>query len=195
MRYRIQLTGEESLIQHSGSGIDPESDINKEIAKLASKAASKRTPTENIRIRELETIKSLWIDASGLPTIPPAAIRSCIENAARKTKEGPNVREGLIVTRTAFVHQYGTDLEAIAKAVQFTVPVVVQRSRILRTRAKFDLPWSVTVEVDTDPDLVDKERLLGWLDIAGRRIGLGDWRPAKSGNYGRFSVKSISELK
>ena len=193
MQYRIRIKGEADLIHHAGTGIDSETDISKEISKLTSKKASQRTVVENIRIRDLETIKSLWLE-DGQPTVPPAAIRACIENAARKTKEGPAVREGLIVTSTEFEHKYGTDLESISKETQFTVPVVVQRARILRTRAKFDLPWAVTFTVDTDPDLVDKERLEGWLDIAGRRIGLGDWRPQKSGSFGRFSVESIEEV-
>ena len=190
MHYRIRIEGEESIIQHAGTGIDPETHINKEISKLASKKASSRTEAEHARIRDLETIKSMWLDGDS-PTVPTAAIRSCIEKAARKTREGPAIREGLIVTGSKFDHKYGDDLEEIARATQFTVPVVVQRSRILRTRAKFDLPWSVEFTVDTDPDLVDKDRLTGWLEVAGRRIGLGDWRPEKSGSYGRFTLTSI----
>ena len=100
----------------------------------------------------------------------------------------------MVVLSTAFDYdkkKYGTTLETIGKSAQFTVPVVVQRSRILRTRAKFDMPWACTFEVDVDEELIDQSQLLEWLDIAGRQIGLGDWRPQTSGTFGRFTVESI----
>ena len=65
--------------------------------------------------------------------------------------------------------------------------------RILRTRAKFDR-WGATFILDCDDELVDQEQLETWLDIGGRRIGLGDWRPEKSGHFGRFAVQSVSRL-
>jgi len=32
-------------------------------------------------------------------------------------------------------------------------------------------------------------------DIAGRIVGIGDWRPAKKGPYGKFQVTSWKEAK
>ena len=87
----------------------------------------------------------------------------------------------------------GTTVEELGKKAQFTVPVVVQRNRLERTRAKFD-EWSVTLLLEADDELVDQQQLESWLDIAGRRIGLGDWRPEKSGDYGRFVVDEIKRV-
>ena len=70
---------------------------------------------------------------------------------------------------------------------------MVQRNRIPRTRAKFD-EWGVTFIVEADDELVDVPQLQRWLTIAGRRVGLGDWRPEKSGDYGRFDLVSITLL-
>ena len=47
---------------------------------------------------------------------------------------------------------------------------------------------------DVDEELVDKEKLTAWLARRGRRIGLGDWRPEKSGVFGRFDVEGVIEL-
>lgn len=197
MGYEIRIDGTSPIIMHSGTGIDPELDHNREIARLTAKKTSARTETENRRIRELEVIKSIWWSDENKPTVPTAAIRTCIEKAARKTKQGPAVREGLLVESTEFewdTKRYGQTVETIAKTTEFTVPVVVQRARILRTRAKFDIPWGLTVRVDTDPDLVEKDHLSQWLELAGRRVGLGDWRPEKSGVFGRFSVTAIDAI-
>ena len=198
MLYQVESKGLAPIIMHSGAGIDPEHPANREIARITSKKASARVATEHARIRTLEVIKALWI-ADGQPIIPASAIRAAIETAARKTKEGPLVREGLLITNTAFTwdtERYGdgSDLDKLATAVEYTVPVVIQRSRLLRTRAKFDPPWGVSFTVDADEELIDKTRLAGWVELAGRRIGLGDWRPEKSGECGRFETVSIKEI-
>ena len=48
---------------------------------------------------------------------------------------------------------------------------------------------------DVDEELVDRDQLMAWLATGGRRIGLGDWRPEKSGHYGRFDVEKVTELR
>ena len=59
--------------------------------------------------------------------------------------------------------------------------------------AKFD-EWSASFTVEVDEELIDRDRLDAWLDIAGRRVGVGDWRPEKSGFYGRFATDHIEAL-
>ena len=49
-------------------------------------------------------------------------------------------------------------------------------------------------QADVDEELVDQAKLTAWLAVGGRRIGLGDWRPEKSGVFGRFDVESVTEL-
>ena len=200
MLYDITIRGTSPIIMHNGAaGLDTRSSANIEKAEIARKRGGNRTASDDARLAEIETQTALYLDQSGAPTLPAAALRACIETAARKLKQGPQVREGLIVDEVkSFDYdkkRYGTTLRKLVKSTQFTVGVVVQRNRILRTRAKFD-EWSCTFAVEGDDELVDKEQLEAWLDIGGRRIGLGDWRPEKSGNYGRFervSVEAVSQ--
>ena len=111
-------------------------------------------------------------------------------------KQGPQVREGLVVASVDECRYdqkaLGRTVAELSKSTQFTEGVVVQRARILRTRAKFD-SWSVVFTIDVDGGLVGREQVLTWLDIGGRRIGLGDWRPEKSGSYGRFNTTRVEE--
>lgn len=200
MRYRVEISGIRPIIMHNGAaGLDVRSPANQEKAEIARKRGSNRTIDDDRRLAELECQTSLWLDASGQdPAIPAAALRATIETAARKLKQGPQVREGLIIDDVETFDydrdRYGVGVEALGKSAAFTTGVVVQRSRILRTRAKFDLPWSCVFTVEADPELVDERQLYTWLEIAGRRIGIGDWRPEKSGDYGRFEVKSLEAL-
>ena len=192
MRYRCTLTGVSPIITHNlAAGLDTRSPAKLEIASITKKRGSNRTESDDLRLIELECQNALYLDDGGRPTVPAAAVRAAIETGARKTKQGPNVREGMVVESNEFHYdtaRYGSTVEELGKSAQFTVPVVVQRARILRTRAKFDTPWSIVAVVDVDDELVDGAMLATWLDTAGRRIGIGDWRPEKSGQYGRFTA-------
>ena len=129
-----------------------------------------------------------------------STLRAALDAAGRARRmQGPDDREGLVVA----VHQVHLRREQVRDDRredqdswhQFTVPVVVQRARILRTRAKFDCPWSIEAVIDADDELVDTQKLTAWLDVAGRRIGLCDWRPQKSGTFGRFVPASVKAIK
>ncbi|MDE0170987.1 MAG: hypothetical protein OXS29_16015 [bacterium] len=197
MRYRIRVRGLSPIICHNGAaGLDTRSAANVEKAQIARKRGSDRTEADEVRLRELECYTSLYLDERGAPTLPAAAFRANIEAAARKLRQGPQVREGLIVEEVEafdYDRSLGTTGPELARNAQFTVGVRVRQSRLLRTRARFD-EWAATFRVDTDPELVDQEQLLVWLDIGGRRLGVGDWRPEKSGLHGRFEVESIETL-
>ncbi len=198
MEYDIHIRGISPIIMHNGAaGLDTRSPANLEKAEITRKKGSNRTASDEERLRELECQISLWLDAGGAPTIPRTAFRSMIETSARKLTQGPQVREGLIVLGDAKFEydreRYGTTVEQLGKKAQFTTGVVVQRNRVLRTRAMFE-EWEARFRIEVDDELVDQEQLETWLDIGSRRIGLGDWRPEKSGHYGRFEVLAVDEI-
>lgn len=195
--YKIRIEGRSSLIMHDGTkGLDTRSPAALEIAAITSKKGRNLTEADEARKRELQCQRSLWLDDAGAPTIPVSALRAMIEDSARKLRHGPQVREGLIVLESTFEYdsaKLGKTVEELGKSVQFTVPVRVGQSRILSTRARFD-KWACEFRVEVDDELVDEGQLEQWLDIGGRRIGIGDWRPSKSGHYGRFETVTIEKI-
>ena len=195
--YRICLRGVRPLIMHNSmAGLDKRSPANQEKSELTKKQGRNRTQRDEERLQELECQTSLWLDLTGQPTVPAAALRACLETAARKLKEGALVREGVAiedVEHFAYDTELGTTVEELGRSVQFTTNVVIQRNRILRTRAKFD-NWGVIFVVEADDEMVEEGQLRRWLEIGGRRIGLGDWRPERSGDFGRFQVESIERI-
>lgn len=55
--------------------------------------------------------------------------------------------------------------------------------------------WSMTVPVIFDCDREIAEKTVDALfDIAGRKVGLCDWRPTKKGRFGRFVIDKIEVL-
>ena len=198
MRLEFTLAGVSPLIMHNGAaGLDTRSALSREIAAITAKRGGNRTDVDDRRLWELECRRSLYLDADGRPTLPEAALRALIESSARKTKQGPLVREGLMIESVTFrydVKRYGEDVKKLSTTAQFVAPVVVSRNRVLRSRARFDCPWSVVGVADVDPEQVDRDQLTAWLATGGRRVGLGDWRPQTSGHYGRFNVEKVVEL-
>ena len=96
---------------HNGAaGLDTRSALSLQIAEIAAKRGGNRTDIDDRRLRELECQRSLYLDADGRPTVPEAALRALIEASARKTKQGPLVREGLMIESVTFrydVKRYG----------------------------------------------------------------------------------------
>ena len=189
--YAVKINGTAPLIQHATTGMNDDHPGVVELKTLAKKKGSNRTDEDKKRMRDLESILSVW-ERDGQVTVNPAALRACIEAAARTLKQGPQVRRGLRVDYNVdFKHDVpGKDFVEVAINAKWTTDVKVGQSRIMRTRAKFD-DWSVVFKVNAEDSLVDQQQLETWLKIAGEQIGIGDWRPDKSGFYGTFDTEYV----
>ena len=98
MRLEFTLIGVSPILIHNGAaGIDVRSALSREIAEIVAKKGGDRTVPDDLRLQELECQRSLCLGADGKPTLPEAALRAMIETSARKVKQGPQVREGLLI--------------------------------------------------------------------------------------------------
>lgn len=74
-----------------------------------------------------------------------------------------------------------------------TRPVVIQRSRVLKSRAKLS-KWKASFDIVYNENLIaDPEIVRTVLEEAGQRIGIFDFRPQKGGPYGTFRITSFKE--
>ncbi len=74
---------------------------------------------------------------------------------------------------------------------------VGQGSADLRYRPYF-AEWSATITLEIDEGLLQVKDLITLIDWAGSRVGIGEMRPEKGGEYGRFKIdlnKKIIEKK
>jgi hypothetical protein len=75
-------------------------------------------------------------------------------------------------------------------------PAVVGKARVPRCRPKF-FPWSIMLPLELDTDLITPAQTLEALELGGRIIGIGEYRPDPSGgksgvgNFGRFSAEIV----
>jgi hypothetical protein len=68
-------------------------------------------------------------------------------------------------------------------------PVVIQRARIMRHRARLE-KWSVETTLEIDETIIPVSDVHAILIDAGKRAGMGDFRPQKGGPFGRFHITS-----
>lgn len=55
--------------------------------------------------------------------------------------------------------------------------------------------WELDFEVIFDDEQIEVPVMKELFDIAGKIVGIGDWRPAKKGRFGKFQVTSWKEVK
>lgn len=63
----------------------------------------------------------------------------------------------------------------------------------IRYRGQFD-PWRVTLDTVFNPNALSLEQIVNLFNIAGFGVGVGEWRPEKDGQYGRFHVVEAVEV-
>jgi len=121
-----------------------------------------------------------------------------------------NIRQSMIAAASR--HKIGrraatTDVAAGVYVSPFEIPLVGEwhvdsravvikatGGRILRHRPMFD-EWNMEFDVQIDTDLVGERLIRDILTDAGRLVGIGDFRPAKKGPYGRFALVSWEKVK
>jgi len=67
-------------------------------------------------------------------------------------------------------------------------PVVVGKARVLRCRPCWS-PWQIRLPLEIDTAILSPELVEESLSLAGRIIGIGDYRPEKGGGFGRFTAQ------
>lgn len=165
-----------------------------EVVDAVKKAGKKDygTPREQAELTAYvdEKTKLLWIPSSWIT----GAIKTIASDyrlpGTRKSVK--SVAGGVIIPteeKLYFLEEYKIkDLEVDSR------PVVIQRARIMRHRARLE-KWSVSFCLEIDETILPTKDVHQILNDAGKRAGLGDFRPQKGGPFGRFIITSWKELK
>ena len=133
--------------------------------------------------------KSAYIaQVDGKPTlyIPAEAVFRCIINTAKFYKTG-RLRASRILAGSMRIEPDKIPLNSMSYEVDVR-PVVVQRARVLRARAKVP-KWKVLFDIVFDKATIDNPTFIKEiLDEAGMKSGLLDFRPERGGSFGTFVV-------
>ena len=176
-KYNVQIKGTRPLLMHSCASMLEES-RNK---TTRSKEYDPKTDAEN----------ALYKDAEGNIVIPSFCVLSCLRESAKNFQVPGKGKK----TYKAFIFA-GVQIEPIDIPLisddSYEVdlkPVVVQRSRIVRARPRFDT-WALAFRIEIVDPIITPQILKQIIEDAGRYNGLLDFRPL----YGLFKLTSFEKV-
>jgi hypothetical protein len=154
-------------------------------------AADRGTPQEIAKSK-------LYLGLDSKPMIPQPNLMRCLVEGGRFHKAGKTQ-----LTTAKSSHLYAcVDIEGAEIPLVHKQPWKVDTravripstgGRILAHRPMFD-DWELEFMVDLDTTIVGAKVFRMIVDDAGKRIGLGDFRPATKGPYGKFVVTHWEEI-
>jgi hypothetical protein len=161
--------------------------------EAAQEEASSRSHARKEMLSPEEDAKARLYSNGHGPFIPAENIRQSVIEAAKRHKIGR--RAATIDTAAAiYVSPFELLITGDWHVDSRAVVIPATGGRILRHRPMFD-DWSITFQLQVDTSLIDEKLVKAILEDAGRLVGLGDFRPARKGPYGRFSVEQWEKVK
>ena len=141
--------------------------------------------------------QKLYIGNDENPMIPQPNMFRCLIDAGKYFKSGKSkvttIKSSLIPAcleiegvEIPIIHQEPWEVDTRAVRIPAT------GGRILCYRPKFN-DWSLLFTMHLDDDVMTSQLLREILDTAGKRIGLGDFRPDCKGPFGKFVVTHWEE--
>lgn len=187
---KVTWKGTTPLIMHSCQCVNPLHPIAKELKKYTSKR--NKTDEDLKKISDLEWESgAYWKEGLGL-YIPGENVEATLINGAKANKKGKDIEKYVDVCDLYIPFNYGEELtkEQLIQSFEYrdTRVMTVQRSKILRTRPRFD-QWQIGFTVMYNEEKIDLETIVNAMEYAGQYVGLCDSRP----KYGKF-VAIIEEL-
>lgn len=142
--------------------------------------------------REIAESK-LYLNDKKQPSIPSMNMLRSIVGGGSYHKAGKKqvtTKEGSLIY--ACLEIVGDSLIPIVHKQPWSVdirPIVVPstKGRILTCRPRFD-DWRLSFELELDTDIIGVKLARQIVDDAGIREGLGDFRPARKGPFGRYKI-------
>ncbi len=185
MNFTITITGTAALLMHNGRLADPLDPATKALKAATGKRT--KTDADHEEISRVEFAGGLYLDPDIGPYLPADNIWKTLQVAARKSKQGKQVEEGVIIISEVNPLSYDgpRDLDGLWANKNFVSrrTVVNQRNRVARTRPIFQ-QWKVAADGILDESALNLGDLRTIAERAGNLVGLGDWRP----RYGRFTA-------
>lgn len=138
--------------------------------------------------------QKIYLGHDGQPMIPQPNLFRCIIDGGTFFKAG----KSKVTTQKTSMIPACVGIEAIEIPLRSeqgwqvdtrAVRIPSTGGRILCHRPVFN-DWSLSFEAEIDTDLISPKLFREIIDAAGKRIGLGDFRPACKGPFGKFVVTS-----
>jgi len=151
-----------------------------------------KVKTKTVYNAQEDAETALYRNLDGIIYQPSEHIRMSLVDAAKQLKRKRGTFSKVFGAGAIIVEPFEIEHETQHWELDQR-PVVIQKSRIVRTRPRFD-KWSLSFEVEYDDTIIDREVLYEAFQIAGKFSGIGDYRPQKGGPFGRFIVTKFEDV-
>ena len=186
-KLHVTLKGLNTLMMHSPKTVNPLHPLALELKKYTSKR--KKTEDDLMKISELEWEAGLYYDEANGLHIPVECLQKTLENGAKLFKAGKDIQRYVQFTGAVAEFDIGVpfDIEKMKHDMRYydVRAVAVQRSRVIRTRPRFDV-WRCEFDILYDEEHIDVDVIARAFENAGQYVGLCE---ARSLGYGRFCTK------
>jgi hypothetical protein len=186
-KLHVTLNGLNTLMMHSPKTVNPLHPLAIELKKYTSKR--KKTEDDLQKISELEWEAGLYYDEANGLHIPVECLQKTLENGAKLFKAGKDIQRYVQFTGAVAEFDIGVpfDIEKMRHDMRYydVRAVAVQRSRVIRTRPRFDV-WRCEFDILFDETHIDVSTIAKAFENAGQYVGLCE---ARSLGYGRFCTK------
>lgn len=181
-KIHVHLIGDSPLITHRWSEKAKKEMLDKQMKK-AKAAKEAKDPERDFR----ESLYDHPDGGYGFPVIgfKAAAVTAC-------TSIG-NITK--VMARQAF-HIEGELAQIIGPEPRMREDMVRvgMGTADIRYRGEF-WPWAVKLTVSFNGNVLSAEQIMNLLNTAGFGVGVGEWRPERDGQNGRFHVANEAEVK
>lgn len=185
----IRITGTSPLLMQAETLANPLHPLTK--AHKAVSGKRKKSDDDYLWLMESEWSASMYHDDDLGPYLPALNLEGCIAEAGKIHRLGKTIKQAVqVVTDRAKLEYDGPrKKEAMWKAERFrdVRGVSVMGKKVMRCRPIF-LNWATEFDIEYMEDVLDRDDLIRIIEEAGRRIGVGTYRP----RFGRFAVEVLS---
>lgn len=187
----LEFRGEDTaMLLHSDRGANPLA--AETIAHKALTSKRKKTDEDHIAIARSEYMLGFYPGKAVV--IPSTNLKSALVEGAKLHKLGSAFNRCIMILADMIpvTHSGPATKEKMweTPACVDCRSVKVGQARLMRYRPRLN-DWRVQVDILFDETMIERAQILAAAENAGRYVGLGDYRPAKSGPFGRFTVTEI----
>jgi len=158
--------------------------------KILSKQKGEARQAPEKRNPEQDYEDSKYI-VDGKCVFPVSAFKKAAVNAC--TSLGKSILSKTLASQSHHVLGTWTEIKGNPRMREDVVRLP-NKSADLRYRAEFPT-WNVVVKILFNKRVITKEQLVNLYNLAGFAVGIGEWRPEKSGQSGMFKVVRAVEEK
>lgn len=143
------------------------------------------------------------LDTNGVPFMPPMSLKKSLEGAAPYLGKIPGlgqatyskrVKSGILVTDPIPLTTNGRDMKSEDWTGEWLFLDAQGKNgdkRVKRCMPRVD-PWQAVATIYVVDEIINKDVLTKLIENAGMFVGVGRFRPANGGFYGRFKLTKLT---